>query len=91
MERRIPTKGEVLAYLEEDRNLGRWGDDDQKGTMNMVTPEKRTSAASAVKSGRAVSPSREFPKSPAPNNPTSATEIYKRPAKIPNTPIFRHR
>ncbi len=91
MERRIPTKGEVLAYLEEDRNWGRWGDDDRKGPINMVTPEKRLSAASAVKSGRTVSLSHEFPKAPAPNNPTSATEIYKRPTNIPNTTIFRHR
>ncbi len=87
MERRIPTKGEVLAYLEEDRNLGRWGDDDQKGTVNMVTWEKRPSAASAVKSGQAVSLSREFPKPPAPNTPTSASAMQKRPTKIPNTAI----
>ena len=91
MERRIPTKGEVLAYLEEDRNLGRWGDDNQKGTVNMVTWEKRPSAASAVKSGRAVSLSREFPKTPVPNNPASASAIHKRPTNIPNTTIFRHR
>ncbi len=87
MERRIPTKGEVLAYLEEDRNSGRWGDDDQKGTKNMVTPEKRPSAASAVKSGRAVSLSREFPKRPAPNTPTLASAMQKRPTNIPNTAI----
>ena len=45
MERRVPTKDEVLAYLKEDRNWGRWGDDDQVGAVNMVTPEKRLAAA----------------------------------------------
>ena len=48
MERRVPTKEEVLAYLKEDRNWGRWGNDDQVGAVNMVTPEKRLAAASAI-------------------------------------------
>ena len=78
MERRVPTKEEVLAYLKEDRNWGRWGKDDQKGALNMVTPEKKVAAAKLVKSGRAVSLSREFPKTPAPNNPTPAIHYMKR-------------
>ena len=78
MERRIPTKDEVLAYLKEDRNWGRWGNDDQIGAVNMVTQEKRRSATQAVKSGRAVSLSREFPKAPAPNNPTPAIHYMQR-------------
>ena len=78
MERRVPTKAEVLAYLKEDRNWGRWGEDDQVGAVNMVTPEKRLAAAATVKSGRAVSLSREFPKTPAPNNPTPAHHYMKK-------------
>ena len=78
MERRVPTKEEVLAYLKEDRNWGRWGADDQIGAVNMVTPEKRLSAAGAIRSGRAVSLSREFPKTPAPNNPSPALHYMKR-------------
>ena len=77
MERHVPTKAEVLAYLKEDRNWGRWGDDDQMGAMNMVTPEKRLAAAATIKSGRAVSLSREFPHTPAPNNPTPAHHSTK--------------
>ena len=49
MERRVPTKDEVLSYLKEDRNWGRWGDDDQVGAVNMITPEKRMEAAGLVK------------------------------------------
>ena len=45
MERRVPTKEEVLEYLTKDRNRGRWGDDDQLGAVNMVTQEKRAAAA----------------------------------------------
>jgi hypothetical protein len=78
MERRVPTKEEVLAYLKQDRNWGRWGKDDQKGAVNLVTPEKRLAATRLVRKGRAVSLSREFPKNPAPNNPTPAQHFMKR-------------
>jgi kynurenine formamidase len=33
-------------------NWGRWGDDDQLGTLNFVTPEKRIEAAQLVKTGK---------------------------------------
>ena len=78
MERRVPTKEEVLGYLKEDRNWGRWGDDDQLGAVNMVTPEKRAAAARLVRTGRAVALCREFPKTPVPNNPTPAIHYMKR-------------
>ena len=77
MERRVPTKEEVLAYLKEDRTWGRWGNDDQVGAVNMITPEKRVAAAGMVKSGRAVSLSRDFPTTPAPNNPNPAQHYMK--------------
>lgn len=83
MERRIPTREEVLAYLKEDRNWGRWGDDDQVGAVNMLTPQKRVAAARLVRSGRAVSMSREFPKTPAPNNPTPAHHFMRRNVREP--------
>ena len=78
MERRIPTKEEIAAFLKDDNNWGRWGKDDQVGAVNMVTNEKRAAAARLVKTGRAVSLSREFPKLPAPNNPTPAHHFMKR-------------
>jgi len=78
MERRVPTKAEVLAYLREDTNWGRWGADDQVGAVNLITPEKRVAAARLVRAGRAVSLSREFPKTPAPNNPNPAQHFMKR-------------
>jgi kynurenine formamidase len=84
MERRVPTKEEVLAYLLKDHNWGRWGPNDQVGAVNMVTPEKRAAAARLVRSGRAVSLSREFPKTPAPNNPTPAQHYMKRLVRGPN-------
>ncbi|MFN3231178.1 MAG: cyclase family protein [Alphaproteobacteria bacterium] len=43
------------AWMEEVSNWGRWGDDDQKGTLNLITPEKRVAAAALVEDGMAVS------------------------------------
>ena len=39
----------------EVKNWGRWGEDDQRGTYNLITPEKRKQAAGLVKDGISVS------------------------------------
>ena len=72
MERRLPTFEEVQSYFNERNNWGRWGDDDDVGAVNLITPEVRIEAAKLVVSGRTVSLSRPFPKEPAPWNPTPA-------------------
>jgi kynurenine formamidase len=76
-ERPIPTRAEVESYLREKSNWGRWGVDDQIGAMNLITAEKRLKAASLVRSGRAVSLCREFPKNPAPNNLNPAQHFMR--------------
>src|SRR5919201_1462044 len=76
-ERRIPTREEVLSYLHERRNWGRWGRDDQVGAINLFTPAKRIQAASLVRSGRSVSLSRDFPKLPGPGNTYPAQHWMK--------------
>ena len=67
-ERRLPTRQEVLSYLHDRRNWGRWGQDDQVGALNLITPEKRVQAASLVRRGRSLSLSRDFPKHPSGGN-----------------------
>jgi kynurenine formamidase len=69
------SKEDVWRYLREARNWGRWGEDDQLGTLNLVTPEKRRRAASLVRSGRVVSLARPFPTEVAANNPSPA-QLY---------------
>ena len=76
-ERPLPTEKEVLGWIRERRNWGRWGKDDQKGAMNLITPAKRAAAARLVKSGRSVSLSRPFPKEPGPNNQLPAHHYMK--------------
>ena len=36
--RKIPTQAEVLEYFDSLSNWGRWGPDDQLGTLNYITP-----------------------------------------------------
>ena len=68
VERRIPTREEIESYLRDRRNWGRWGSDDELGTINLITPEKTVAAARLVQTGRRVSLSRYFPKNPSPEN-----------------------
>lgn len=77
MEHVLPTRAEVESYLRDRRNWGRWGADDQLGAVNLITPAKRLQAAALVRSGRAVSLSRVFPKEPGPNNPLPAHHYMK--------------
>ena len=72
MERRLPTREEVDSYFNDRNNWGRWGDDDEVGAVNLITPEKRIAAAQLVRSGKAISLSRYFPKESGPGNPTPA-------------------
>ena len=67
-ERRIPTKDEVDSFLRDRRNWGRWGDKGSAGAINLITPEKRLSAAALVRSGRVVSLSRPVSVDPSPDN-----------------------
>jgi len=54
----IPTERDVLKMMETLSNWGRWGADDQLGTMNFITPRERLRAASLVRDGVPVSCSR---------------------------------
>ena len=51
----LPTQDDVLGYFDTLSNWGRWGDDDQLGTLNHITDDVRLAAARAVRHGRSVS------------------------------------
>lgn len=55
----FPTDAELDRLLESRSNWRRWGEDDQLGCINLITPAKRVAAASLVRHGRAVSLSRK--------------------------------
>jgi kynurenine formamidase len=50
-----PSIDTVRAMAQQYRNWGRWGDDDQRGTLNHVTPDDVRAAAALVVSGTAIS------------------------------------
>lgn len=66
-------------YLEQTfeavKNWGRWGDDDERGALNLVTGKKRAAAAALVRDGTTVSCAQEFPTRPAPDNPHPALHM----------------
>ena len=64
------TAAQLDGWFESISNWGRWGDDDQRGALNLITDAKRAEAASLVREGAIVSCAQELPKRPAPDNPT---------------------
>jgi kynurenine formamidase len=54
-DRTPPTAAEYAAYGSRFNNWGRWGDDDQLGTLNFITADKRREAAGLVRDGTVVS------------------------------------
>ena len=52
------TRTQYDTWMTELSNWGRWGDDDQRGALNLITPAKRVEAARLVETGRVVSMAR---------------------------------
>ena len=53
------TRDRVESYFKELNNWGRWGLDDQRGTINLITPSRRTQALQMMRTGRTVSLARD--------------------------------
>jgi kynurenine formamidase len=51
----LPDESEVLEYFDRYSNWNRWGSDDELGTLNFVTAEKRVEASRLVRSGAVAS------------------------------------
>jgi kynurenine formamidase len=47
--------GQIESMIRRVSNWGRWGPDDELGTMNFVTPERRVTARELVRTGRVFS------------------------------------
>jgi len=64
-----PISKETLnEWMTEISNWGRWGKDDQLGTLNLVTPQIRKQAAELVQQGISVSLSTDLDVKPSINN-----------------------
>jgi kynurenine formamidase len=71
-------------------NTGRWGPDDEQGTLNYVTAEKRIAAASLVRIGEVVSVGRDLSTTQSKTNarPLSHVMMYSPPGSPSATDAF---
>lgn len=74
----IPTEQELSDFLDSRPNQGRWGTDDQRGAVNLITAARVAEAAALVQTGHRISLSRRLPVVPAPNNPRPAQHYMMR-------------
>jgi kynurenine formamidase len=65
------TKAQVDTWMQELSNWGRWGDDDQLGAVNLITPAKRRAALALGTTGEVVSLSLPISIVAAPDDPNS--------------------
>ena len=57
----------VAQWMAELSNWGRWGDDDEMGALNLITPDKRRAALALATAGVSVSLSHDYLTEPAPD------------------------
>jgi len=77
------TIDEFERIFESVKNWGRWGSDDELGTLNYITPEKVQEAARLVRSGRRVSMAIPIVKRAGPDNPMPATLLMVQGHDVP--------
>jgi kynurenine formamidase len=63
------TADDITKWMSTLSNWGRWGKDDQKGTLNLITPAVRKQALALVREGTSVSLAHTVDKVQAPDSP----------------------
>src|SRR4030095_6648090 len=66
----IAADADFRRALKELSNWGRWGEMDELGAANLITPAKRKQAAALAREGRPVSLSHDVPQEKAADTPT---------------------
>lgn len=69
------SKQEFDELFEKISNWGRWGPNDDRGTLNYISPSKIRAAAALVRSGRSVSLTIPINKVAGPDNPNPAVHL----------------
>ena len=59
----------MAELFERVSNWGRWGDDDERGALNLLTADRVARAGALVTGGRVVSCGRDLPTTPSADNP----------------------
>ena len=83
----------VEGWMSELSNWGRWGKEDELGTLNLITPAKRKQAAALVKSGISVSLAHDVLKEEAADNDSPFEHVMNytglRPIKVFSVDTFK--
>ena len=69
------TDDDLAAMFERCSNAGRWGPDDERGTLNYITPEKRRAAAALVQLGEIVSVGHDLSTVQSKTNPRPVSHL----------------
>jgi kynurenine formamidase len=69
------TPERMREVFEQVKNWGRWGEDDEMGALNLITPDKRREGAACVQAGETVSCALELAVQPTPENPSPALHM----------------
>jgi hypothetical protein len=62
-----PSQADLLQWMDSLSNWGRWGPDDQRGTLNLITPQVTLKATRLVEEGITVSCARPWSYEAAPD------------------------
>jgi kynurenine formamidase len=68
----IPSEADLDGLFESLSNWGRWGPDDELGTLNFLRPEATARAAAAIREGRSISLAHDLDLEPTPETPVPA-------------------
>lgn len=81
------SKATFDQWMDDVSNWGRWGDDDQLGTLNLITPDVRKRAAALVRDGVPVSLAHNLIKT-SQADVSSPFEHTMRPSGVNNPGVF---
>ncbi|HEV7716914.1 MAG TPA: cyclase family protein [Steroidobacteraceae bacterium] len=81
---------ELQAMFDRCSNAGRWGPDDELGTLNYITAKKRVTSAALVKTGEVVSVGRDLTTQQTKTNPRPLDlhMFYSSPNGVARTDYF---
>src|SRR5689334_5460987 len=79
------TDAELEAMFRRCSNAGKWGPNDELGTLNYITPARRIAAAKLVKTGDVVSVARDLTTRASKTN--AEPVVHKMAAIDPNGPV----
>lgn len=76
------SRQELAETFEQVKNWGRWGDSDQRGTLNLIADKKRVQAGKLIQNGIVVSAALPLATEAGPGNPKPVMHLMVRAGDI---------